>query len=56
VIAIAHETVGPERIAERFRAADPPVIGRISDNRFLLDLRMIFDPQDLIPNWSRPRA
>ncbi len=52
VIAIEHKSIGAERIAARFRGADPPIIGRIKDNRFLLDLRAVFDPGDLIPNWS----
>ncbi|MBI3001750.1 MAG: L-seryl-tRNA(Sec) selenium transferase [Deltaproteobacteria bacterium] len=50
VIAICHPTLGPERIAARFRSARPPILGRIRDNRFLLDLRTIFDPADLIPS------
>jgi L-seryl-tRNA(Ser) seleniumtransferase len=52
VIAIRRDGMGAERIAERFRRADPPIIGRIKDNRFLLDLRTIFDPKDVIPKWS----
>jgi len=52
VIAIRHEAMGADRIAERFRAARPPIIGRIKDDRFLLDLRTIFDPEDVIPKWS----
>jgi L-seryl-tRNA(Ser) seleniumtransferase len=52
VIAIAHDSIGAERIAERFRAARPPIIGRIKGDRFLLDLRTVFDPDDLIPNWG----
>lgn len=49
-IAIRHRTFGPDRIAKRFRSAQPPILGRIKDDRFLLDLRTIFDPADLIPN------
>lgn len=52
VIAIRCDGMGAERIAQRFRRADPPIIGRIKDNRFLLDLRTIFDPKDLIPNFT----
>jgi len=52
VFAIAHEKLGAERIAEKFRRADPPIIGRITDDRFLLDLRAIFDPAELIPNFK----
>jgi L-seryl-tRNA(Ser) seleniumtransferase len=52
VIAIEHQVESADRIAERFRGADPPILGRINDGRFLLDLRTIFDPKDLIPGWS----
>jgi len=52
VVAIEHKSLGAERIAEKFRRADPPIIGRIKDDRFLLDLRAIFDPNDLIPKFK----
>jgi L-seryl-tRNA(Ser) seleniumtransferase len=52
VIAITHGAENAQRIAERFRAANPPMIGRIHDDRFLLDLRTIFDPEDLIPHFA----
>jgi L-seryl-tRNA(Ser) seleniumtransferase len=51
VIAIESKNLGAEKIAEKFRRADPPIIGRIKDGRFLLDLRAIFDSNDLIPNF-----
>jgi L-seryl-tRNA(Ser) seleniumtransferase len=52
VIAIRHEQMSADRVAEEFRRASPPIIGRIRDNRFLLDLRTVFDAVDLIPHWS----
>jgi L-seryl-tRNA(Ser) seleniumtransferase len=52
VIAIENSGIGAERIAQRFREATPPILGRIRDNRFLLDLRTIFDPKELIPNFQ----
>ena len=52
VIAVRHDGIGAERIAQKFRHANPPILGRIKDNRFLLDLRTIFDPEDLIPNFA----
>jgi L-seryl-tRNA(Ser) seleniumtransferase len=52
VIAVTHEKEPARRLAERFRRADPPIIGRIRDDRFLLDLRTIFDAEDLIPNFA----
>lgn len=52
VIAITHRAQNPQRIAENFRRANPPIIGRIRDDRFLLDLRTIFDAADLIPHFD----
>jgi L-seryl-tRNA(Ser) seleniumtransferase len=52
VIAIEHPTLGANAIAQRFRAANPPIIGRINDDRFLLDLRTIFDSDELIPKFE----
>ncbi|HLY39551.1 MAG TPA: L-seryl-tRNA(Sec) selenium transferase [Candidatus Binatia bacterium] len=46
-LAIDHPELSPERIAARFRGATPPVIGRIHDGRFLLDLRTIADATEL---------
>ena len=48
-IAIVGDNQSAEQIAERFRAACPPIIGRIKDNCFLLDVRTIDDPGDLVP-------
>ena len=56
VIAIEHPKLSATSIAKKFRAANPPIIGRINDDRFLLDLRTIFDPQELIPNFNRPES
>jgi L-seryl-tRNA(Ser) seleniumtransferase len=46
-LAVDHPKLSPERIAARFRGATPPVIGRIHDGRFLLDVRTIADPAEL---------
>ena len=51
VITIAHDKLGAGPIAQKFRSASPPIIGRIRDDRFLLDLRTIFEPEDLIPKF-----
>ncbi len=51
VIAVEHHGTGAERLAQKFRRASPPILGRIKDDRFLLDLRAVFDPDDLIPNF-----
>src|SRR5205823_150364 len=44
--AVAFETPAPDKLAAALRHADPPVIGRIEDNRLLLDLRAILPEQD----------
>ena len=46
-LAITHADHGADAIAARFRRADPPVIGRIFEGRFLLDLRGVENPRDL---------
>jgi L-seryl-tRNA(Ser) seleniumtransferase len=51
VIAIRHDRIGPDATAERFRHASPPIIGRIRDEAFLLDVRAVANPDDLIPRW-----
>jgi L-seryl-tRNA(Ser) seleniumtransferase len=55
VIAVTHPTQNATRIAQRFRAARPPIIGRIRDERFLLDLRTIFNPEDVVPNFTEDK-
>ena len=52
VVTIGHANISANAIAKRFRQANPPIIGRIEDERFLLDLRTIFDANDLIPNFG----
>jgi L-seryl-tRNA(Ser) seleniumtransferase len=52
-ISITHPNVGADDIASHFRSADPPIIGRIQAGRFLLDLRGIFEPSDLVPHRSQ---
>jgi L-seryl-tRNA(Ser) seleniumtransferase len=50
VITIENAKLGANAIAKKFRQANPPIIGRIRDDKFLLDLRTIFDANDLVPN------
>jgi L-seryl-tRNA(Ser) seleniumtransferase len=54
VITVEHEKLNANAIAQKFRTANPPIIGRIRDDRFLLDLRTIFDSEELVPNFNRP--
>jgi L-seryl-tRNA(Ser) seleniumtransferase len=52
VISISHPKLTANAIAQKFRGARPPIIGRINEDRFLLDLRTIFNVDDLIPRSS----
>jgi L-seryl-tRNA(Ser) seleniumtransferase len=52
IIVVESDDQSAERVADRFRAARPPIIGRVQEGRFLLDLRTIFDGDDLIPRWK----
>jgi L-seryl-tRNA selenium transferase len=42
-VRVTHPELAPEAIAAMFRAARPPVIGRIADDAFLLDVRAVDD-------------
>ena len=44
-VALVVPTDRPTRIARRLRLGDPPVVGRIEDDRLLLDLRSV-DPEE----------
>jgi L-seryl-tRNA(Ser) seleniumtransferase len=55
-LAIEHPGLGAERIAARFRAGRPPVLGRIHEGRFLLDLRGIFDAAELAVDLDEERT
>jgi L-seryl-tRNA(Ser) seleniumtransferase len=52
VIVIEHDALEAHHIAARFRDAQPPILGRVKDGRFLLDARTIFDPLELVPKWA----
>lgn len=40
-LSISHPLLAPDKLAEAFRKLTPPVIGRIHEDRFLLDFRTI---------------
>jgi L-seryl-tRNA(Ser) seleniumtransferase len=52
VVTVEHKKMSANAIAQKFRQANPPIIGRIQNDRFLLDLRTIFDADDLIPQFG----
>jgi L-seryl-tRNA(Ser) seleniumtransferase len=46
-VAITHAALSPERIYALFLRGDPPVIGRIKNDKFLLDMRTVERPADV---------
>jgi len=54
VVALSPLGQGPGVLEERLRRGSPPVIGRIRDDRLLLDLRTLSDPE--IPELVRAVA
>ncbi len=43
-LSVTHSELSPDAIAALFRRARPPIIGRIKDDAFQLDLRTVEDP------------
>jgi L-seryl-tRNA(Ser) seleniumtransferase len=52
-IRVTHPALSPEAIAAVFRSARPPVIGRITDGAFLLDLRTVDDASAFAVSFSQ---
>lgn len=50
VLSVVSDESSADQIATRFRSARPSIIGRIKDDRFLLDARTILNPHDLVPS------
>jgi L-seryl-tRNA(Ser) seleniumtransferase len=48
-IAVRASGRSATQIEKHFRLSDPPILGRILDDTFLLDLRLIDDARDLVP-------
>jgi len=53
VIAVEHAKLSADAVSKKFRGANPPILGRVREDRFLLDLRAIFDGNELIPHWMK---
>ena len=54
-LAIRASSRSADGVAAMFRSAEPPIIGRVESDRFLLDLRTIEDPAAIVPT-PRVRA
>jgi L-seryl-tRNA(Ser) seleniumtransferase len=46
VLAVKSASVSPEEVMKRLRRNDPPVIGRISEDEVLLDVRTLLEGED----------
>ena len=40
-VTLAHPRIGADRVAGALRAADPPVVGRIQEDRLTLEIRAL---------------
>jgi len=48
VVAITHEKMSAMRICRMFLASDPPIAGRVNSGSFLLDMRTVDSPEDVV--------
>ncbi|TAN62743.1 L-seryl-tRNA(Sec) selenium transferase [bacterium] len=48
VVLITHKTFSAEKIFKAFLGASPPVLGRIKDNAFVLDMRTVQRAEDVV--------
>lgn len=44
-VAVRHKDLSVEELSKRLRSADPPVIGRIREDKLLLDMRTVSDKE-----------
>ncbi|MCX6538075.1 MAG: L-seryl-tRNA(Sec) selenium transferase [Acidobacteria bacterium] len=46
LLALTHRSLSPDSLESALRQLDPPIIGRIDNERVVLDLRTVFDDED----------
>lgn len=51
-LSVALADRSADQVARAFRLAQRPIVGRVEKDRFLLDLRLIEDPDLLLPRWE----
>jgi L-seryl-tRNA(Ser) seleniumtransferase len=51
-LVVARPHTSPEKVAAFFRSARPAILGRITGGRFLLDVRAVGRPSDLVPRMA----
>jgi L-seryl-tRNA(Ser) seleniumtransferase len=45
-IVLEHQSISPDEISKRLRTCKTPLLGRIHDNRFIIDFRSVFASED----------
>ena len=53
-VSIVHKTRAPGEIFSLFLSNKTPILGRVSEGRFMLDLRTVEDPLDIVPEREFP--
>ncbi len=46
LIYLRHDTLSAEELEQTLRKSAPPIIGRIAEDRVLLDLRTVFETEE----------
>jgi L-seryl-tRNA(Ser) seleniumtransferase len=46
LLAVAHPSLGPDRLAATLRAGRPAILGRVADGRLMLDLRTVLPGEE----------
>jgi L-seryl-tRNA(Ser) seleniumtransferase len=49
LVTITHDSIKPEAIFKRFLESDPPILGRVKNEKFILDVRTIERAEELVP-------
>ena len=45
-VVLQHDSLSPDDLSQQLRTSETPILGRIQQNRFLIDLRTVFSEQD----------
>ncbi|MDP2689915.1 MAG: L-seryl-tRNA(Sec) selenium transferase [Deltaproteobacteria bacterium] len=51
-VSVVHESTGPEKVFRMFLSCRPSILGRVKNERFLLDMRTVLDPADVVPHGA----
>ena len=51
-VVVSHDFMEADGIARLFLESSPPILGRIKDGRYMLDMRLIMEPESVVPNMN----